>query len=73
MPSYAPSPPWLLVVSVAAVIPLALLGHTQFRPHTLAGLYERAFLALELLWILIVGLRLRQTSGIDPGATTDRP
>lgn len=68
-----PLHPWLLVVSVAAVIPLALLGHTQFRPHTLAGLYERAFLALELLWILIVGLRLRQTSGIDPGATTDRP
>ncbi|MGC2192044.1 MAG: DUF998 domain-containing protein [Candidatus Dormiibacterota bacterium] len=65
--------PWLLGISVAALVPLLLLGHSGFKPHTLAGLYERAFLALELLWILIVGLRLQQTSSIIPGTTADRP
>jgi hypothetical protein len=51
--------PWLLGISVAAVVALLLLGHSGFKLHTLAGLYERVFLALELLWILIVGLRLQ--------------
>ncbi|MGA9920117.1 MAG: DUF998 domain-containing protein [Candidatus Dormiibacterota bacterium] len=65
--------PVLLVVSIAAVLPLLLLGHTNFRPHTLDGLYERLFLGLELLWILIVGLRLYRTSHLSPGVTADSP
>ena len=50
--------PLLLVVSVAAVVALLLLGHTDFRPGTLAGLYERIFLGMELFWILVVGTRV---------------
>lgn len=64
--------PWLIVVSVAAAVALALLGHTHFRPDSLDGLYERAFLALELLWMLVVAVRLQKRSEIDPGATADR-
>jgi hypothetical membrane protein len=65
--------PLLLVLSIAAVVALTLLGHSHFRPHTLDGLYERLFLGLELLWILIVGLRLYRTSQLSPGTTADRP
>ncbi|MGH7641457.1 MAG: DUF998 domain-containing protein [Candidatus Dormibacteria bacterium] len=65
--------PLLLGVSLVALIPLALLGHSHFNPRSLDGLYERAFLALELLWILIAGIQLHQTSGAGPGAATDRP
>ncbi|HUY09246.1 MAG TPA: DUF998 domain-containing protein [Candidatus Dormibacteraeota bacterium] len=65
--------PLLLVLSIAAALALALLGHTHFRPHTLDGLYERLFLALELVWILIVGVRLYRTSHLVPGATAERP
>jgi hypothetical membrane protein len=65
--------PWLLVISLVAVVPLALLGHAHFRPHSFDGLYERTFLALELLWILVVGLRLQQSSAVTSGATADRP
>lgn len=66
-------PPWralagfLLVVAVAAIIPLALLGHSHFRAHSLDGLYERIFLGLELLWILIVGIAVRRASERGPG------
>lgn len=65
--------PWLPGISVAALVPLLLLDHGGFSVHSLAGLYERAFLGLELLWIFIVGLRLAQTSPNDPGATTALP
>lgn len=50
--------PLLLIVSIAAVVALLLLGHSDFRPGTLAGLYERIFLGLELFWILVVGTRI---------------
>ncbi|MFZ0169327.1 MAG: DUF998 domain-containing protein [Candidatus Dormiibacterota bacterium] len=50
--------PMLLIVSIAAVVALLLLGHSDFRPGTLAGLYERVFLGLELFWILVVGARI---------------
>lgn len=42
----------LLALATAAIIPLLLLGHAGFRPRSLGGLYERAFLLLELLWFL---------------------
>lgn len=64
---------WPLAISIVAVLPLLLLGHTGFRAHTLDGLYERCFLGLELVWILIAGLRLHQTSAESPGTTADRP
>ncbi|HEY6538996.1 MAG TPA: DUF998 domain-containing protein [Candidatus Dormibacteraeota bacterium] len=55
-----------LALALIAVIPLLLLGRTHFQAHTLDGLYERLFLGLELLWILVVGLRLHQTRSPSP-------
>jgi hypothetical protein len=63
----------LLTVALVAIIPLALIGHTHFRPHTLGGLYERIFLGLELLWILVAGLALNRGSNPSPGLTADPP
>jgi hypothetical protein len=58
--------PFLLFISIAAVIPLMLLGHSDFRPGTLAGLYERIFLGLELFWILVVGTRIFSSASRPP-------
>jgi hypothetical protein len=30
-------------------VPILLLGHAHLRPHSLGGLYEKIFLAIELL------------------------
>jgi hypothetical membrane protein len=43
----------LVIVSFGALIPLLLLGHVHFGRHTLGGLYEKLFLAIELLWLAI--------------------
>jgi len=48
--------PWV------ALIPLLLLGHTHFRPHSAGGLYEKIFLAVELVWLFIVALPLARGS-----------
>ncbi|MGH7666133.1 MAG: DUF998 domain-containing protein [Candidatus Dormibacteria bacterium] len=56
----------LLVIALVALVPLLLLGHTQLRANSLDGLYERAFLGLELLWILLLGARLAQGARADP-------
>jgi len=58
--------PLLLAISIAAVVALLLLGHTDFRPGTLAGLYERIFLGLELIWILVVGTRIFTSESRPP-------
>lgn len=64
-------PPWrdvgrlLTACSWAALIPLLLLGHSHFGPHSLGGLYEKAFLAIELAWLLLAALPLaRQTESV---------
>jgi hypothetical protein len=59
-------------VSVLAALALALLGHHSYSRQSLGGLWEGIFLALELLWILIVGLRLHQGSRSSE-RTSDRP
>jgi hypothetical protein len=64
---------WLLSISVVAVVPLLLLGHNGFGPQTMSGLYERLFLGLELLWILLVGARILSWSWPSPPAATKRP
>jgi hypothetical membrane protein len=46
----------LMVLAWGAVIPLLLLGHTHLRRHSLGGLYEKAFLGIELLWLLAAAL-----------------
>jgi hypothetical membrane protein len=59
-----PDPRWqslhmpLYVSSRLAIVALLLLGHTHLRINSLGGLYERLFLGLELLWFLIVAIRI---------------
>lgn len=65
--------PLLLLISIAAVAALLLLGHTDFRPGTLAGLYERIFLGLELFWILVVGTRIFSSAPRPPHPAHQQP
>ena len=44
----------MTILFCAAVIPLLLLGHSHFRANSLGGLYEKIFLAIQLLWVLVV-------------------
>lgn len=44
----------LLALAAGALVPIVLLAHAKLRPHTLGGLYEKIFLAIELLWLFIV-------------------
>ena len=37
-------------MSATALIALLLLGHAHFGLHTLGGLYEKLFIAIELVW-----------------------
>jgi hypothetical protein len=32
--------------------------HVHLRPHSLGGLYEKLFLAIELVWLLVVSLSI---------------
>jgi hypothetical membrane protein len=73
VPQLRQAVPILLFLSVAAVVPLMLLGHTDFRPGTLAGLYERIFLGIELFWILVVGTRIFSSASQPPQPAAQRP
>lgn len=42
----------LAALSWGAIVPIILLGRSHLRPHSLGGLYEKLFLAPELLWLL---------------------
>jgi hypothetical membrane protein len=52
-PSWRPVLIPLAALSYGAFIPVLLLGHTHFRPHSLGGLFEKLFLAVELAWFLV--------------------
>jgi Protein of unknown function (DUF998) len=75
----APAPRWqsvataMTVLARGAVLPLLLLGHARLRPHSLGGLYEKAFLAIELVWLIVavapLALRSRRCPApAEPGA-----
>ena len=61
-PALGRLPPWrrvglpLRVLSWGALAPLVLLGHAGFGAHSLGGLYEKTFLAIELVWFFLVAL-----------------
>jgi hypothetical protein len=44
-------------------VPFLLLGHAGFGAHTLGGLYEKIFLAMELLWLAVVAVSIARRAG----------
>lgn len=44
----------LTVLADGALVPILVLRHAHLRPHSLGGLYEKIFLAIELLWLSLV-------------------
>jgi hypothetical protein len=53
-PRWRPVATRLLVLASGALVPIVLLGHERLRPHSLGGLYEKTFLAVELIWFLVL-------------------
>lgn len=54
-PGWRPVMAPLTILSWGALVPILLLGHSRLRPHSLGGLYEKIFLAMELLWFAVAG------------------
>ena len=66
-PAWRPAAPVLLAVSVAGAIAYLLLGTAHKHHHAPGGLYERVFLGLELLWILIAAIAVsKRTPAAQP-------
>lgn len=55
VPGWQPVIAPLMVLSWGALAPVLLLGHSHLRPHSLGGLYEKIFLAMQLLWLAVAG------------------
>lgn len=51
--AWRPIVPVLAALSWGAVVPVLLLGKTHLRAHSLGGLWEKVFLAMELLWLAV--------------------
>lgn len=66
-PAWRPAAPVMLAVSIAGVLAYLLLGAAGRHHHAPGGLYERIFLGLELLWIVIAaGAAARRTGASQP-------
>ena len=57
-PSWRRAAPVLLAISIAAALAYLLLGAPHKHYHAPGGLYERIFLGLELLWIVIAAIAI---------------
>lgn len=60
-----PLQPLLIGISTLAVLALLALGRVGFGVHSDGGLMERLFLGLELLWILVVAVRIAHRPEVD--------
>jgi len=65
-PAWRPAAPVLLTVSIAGALAYLLLGAVIKHHHAPGGLYERIFLGLELLWIVIAALVIARRTPADP-------
>jgi hypothetical protein len=54
--AWRPAAPALLAISIATVLAYLLLGAPHKHYHAPSGLYERIFLGLELLWIVVAAI-----------------
>ena len=82
-PDWRRPAPVMLAVSIAATVAYLLLGAALRHAHPPDGLYERAFLGLELLWIALVARAITRRSaasahssrctvpGENPGTQTE--
>jgi len=57
-PAWRPAAPILLGISIAGAIAYLVLGSAHKHAHAPGGLYERVFLGLELLWIVIAAIAI---------------
>ena len=57
-PAWRPAAPILLGISIAGAIAFPVLGSAHKHSHAPGGLYERIFLGLELLWIVIAAIAI---------------
>jgi len=57
-PAWRPAAPVLLAISVAGAVAYLLLGSAGKHHHAPGGLYERIFLGLELLWIVVAAIAI---------------
>jgi hypothetical membrane protein len=66
-PAWRRSAPVLLATSIAGALAYLLLGAPHKHSHAPVGLYERIFLGLELLWMVIAAIAIaRQTPATAP-------
>ncbi|HEY7397946.1 MAG TPA: DUF998 domain-containing protein [Gaiellaceae bacterium] len=61
---WRPAIPPLNVLSWGALVPIVLLGHAHLRPHSLGGLYEKVFLAIELAWFLVAAAWIARSAAV---------
>ena len=76
--SWKPVTPTLIVLSWGALVPVLLLGKAHLRPHSLGGLYEKLFLAVELGWLLVaaawvVRLQGQESASFELAPAADPP
>jgi Protein of unknown function (DUF998) len=65
-PAWRPFAPLLLTLSVAGAVAYLLLGAVLKHHHAPGGLFERIFLGLELLWIVVAAIAIaRRTSAVQ--------
>jgi hypothetical membrane protein len=57
-PAWRPAAPVLLAISIAGALAYLLLGSATKHHHAPGGLYERIFLGLELLWIVVAAIAI---------------
>jgi hypothetical membrane protein len=67
-PAWRPAAPVLLAVSIAGALAYLLLGTAHKHHHPPGGLYERIFLGLELLWIVVAAIAIVRRIPGDPMA-----
>jgi hypothetical membrane protein len=62
-PGWRPVAAPLTVLSWGALVPIVLLGRTHLRAASLGGLYEKAFLGVELAWFLVAAAWIAAGTG----------
>lgn len=66
-PAWRPTARVLLAISVAGAVVYLLLGTAGKHHHAPGGLYERIFIGLELLWVVVAAVAIaRRTPATQP-------